>query len=104
MLQGCDRYKKLVDRYDWDKRVAMAVMRAESGCRANAVGDNYPIRGLHAVSCGLFQVRTVAKWRGTCKQLQKPSFNVKIAHKVYKGQGWKAWSVINNGKYLRYLK
>lgn len=82
----------------------MAVMQAESGCRQDAVGDTWAIGGVTAPSCGLFQVRTIAAWRGTCDQLKDPAFNVEKAYKVYQGQGWKAWTMYTNGRYLTYLK
>lgn len=101
--QGCAQYLPLVEKYDWDARIALAVMEAESHCKTDAVGDTWEIGGIVAPSCGLMQVRTIAEWRGTCEQLHNPEFNIDIAYKVYVGQGWKAWSVFNNGAYKKYL-
>lgn len=101
---GCEQYRKLFSKYDWNTRTMMAVMEAESSCVSSKVGDNYPINGVHAVSCGLLQVRTIAEWRGTCEQLQDPEFNIDIAYRVYKGQGMSAWSVYSSGKYLQFIR
>ena len=101
---GCEQYRKLFGGYDWDSRVMLAVMEAETHCRSNAVGDNFPINGVLAPSCGLLQVRTIAAWRGTCDQLKDRAFNVDIAYRVWQGQGYKAWSLFNNGTYLQYLR
>lgn len=110
-LGGCEQYRKLISQYDWNVRTMMAVMEAESfnrvekiSCDSAVVGDDFPIAGVHKVSCGLFQVRTVAEWRGTCDQLKDPEFNVSIAYKIYQGQGMSAWSAYTNGSYLQYLR
>lgn len=89
---GCEKYRHLIEQYDWDTEVFLQIAKAESGCNPLAVGDDYPIRGLHAASCGLFQVRTIAG-RPTCEALKDPATNVEWAHKIYKGQGYVAWSV-----------
>ncbi len=101
---GCEQYRALIQKYEWDSRLFMAIMEAESRCVSNRVGDDYPINGVHAVSCGLMQVRTIAPWRGTCEQLKDPEFNIDIAYKVYVGQGLTAWSTYTNGAYLRYIR
>lgn len=107
---GCEQYRQIMNKYDWDVRVMMAVMEAESynapakiSCDSQVEGDTWPIAGVLAHSCGLLQVRTIAEWRGTCEQLKDPEFNIDIAYKIYKGQGLTAWSVYSNGKYLKYL-
>ena len=92
-IQGCEAYRAEVAKYgDWSVAIMMQIMKAESGCRSTAVGDNYPIRGVHAVSCGLFQVRTISG-RPNCEALKDPSTNIAWAHKIYLGQGYRAWSV-----------
>jgi hypothetical protein len=102
VAQGCESYRAIVSQYNWDANVAMAVMQAESSCNHVAVGDNWAINGLHAPSCGLFQIRTLPNRPG-CEQLKDPNTNVAWAYKLYLARGWQPWSVYNNGKYLRYL-
>ena len=89
---GCDNYVAEIAKYAWNQTVAINVMSAESGCNPYAVGDNYPINGLHAASCGLFQIRTLSG-RPDCESLKDPATNVAWAYKVYLSQGWGAWSV-----------
>lgn len=102
IAQGCEAYRSAISQYAWDTQVAMAIMKAESTCNPHAVGDNYVIGGIHAPSCGLFQVRTLPGRPG-CEQLKDPSTNVAWAYKLYQGNGWSPWSVYKTGKYLSYL-
>lgn len=99
---GCEAFRTIVSEFDWDVSVMMAIMQAESGCTPHAVGDDYPIEGVHAPSCGLFQIRTLTG-RPNCEALKDPRTNVEWAYKIYKGHGLRAWSVFTNGKYQRYL-
>lgn len=90
--KGCEHYVAEVQKYAWNVSVAVNVMRAESGCNPTAIGDNYPINGLHAASCGLYQVRTLTG-RPDCETLKNPATNIQWAWRVYQSQGWSAWSV-----------
>jgi hypothetical protein len=90
--KGCENYRNLIGQYNWNEDVALQVMRAESGCNPNAVGDNRVIGGIYAPSCGLFQVRTL-KGRPSCDQLQNPTTNIEWAYRLYQASGWKPWSV-----------
>ena len=36
---GCEAYTNLLAQYDWDQRIARAVMQAESGCNPNALSS-----------------------------------------------------------------
>lgn len=101
---GCEQYRKLFGKYDWNSRTMLAVMEAETHCHSDRVGDNYPIAGVLAPSCGLLQVRTIAAWRGTCDQLKDPAFNIDIAYRIWQGQGYSAWTMYNNGTYLQYVR
>lgn len=99
---GCEAYREEISKYEWDVNLMMAIMKAESSCVPTKVGDNYPIRGLHAPSCGLFQVRTLSS-RPSCQALKDPATNIAWAYRIYQGQGLKAWSVYSNGKYKTHL-
>lgn len=70
---------------------AQAVMYGESGGRADAVGDDYPIKGQTIPSVGLFQIRTLPG-RPSSKQLKDAEFNVKYAAQMQAKQGWQPWS------------
>lgn len=89
---GCEAYRVEVAKYNWNTTIALKVMKAESGCNPNAVGDNRVIGGIYAPSCGLFQVRTLPG-RPSCEELKKPHINVAYAHRLYLASKWKPWSV-----------
>jgi len=67
-------------------------MMGESGGRAEAVGDDYPIAGVYAPSYGLFQIRGLPG-RPKKEQLLDPEFNVKYAADMWRKQKWQPWSV-----------
>ena len=89
---GCEQYRSLLNQYDWNVNTILAIMNAESSCNTYAVGDNYPINGLYAPSCGLLQIRTLSS-RPTCDQLKDPATNIAWGYKIYTSQGYGAWSV-----------
>lgn len=100
--KGCETYRAEVAKYDWNVNIALAIMKAESGCRTNAVGDNRVIGGIYAPSCGLLQIRTLSG-RPNCDQLKNPATNIAWAHKLYRASGWKPWTVYKTGAYRAYL-
>ncbi len=95
---GCEQYRDLVARYDWNVNVALNVMRAESGCNPTAVGDGhltYFQNGTrYGMSCGLFQVRFLPG-RPSCSEMQNPEANIAKAFKLYASGGWRHWTVCN---------
>lgn len=100
---GCEPIRSLVAQYNWNQSIALAIIQAESGCNPNAVGDNYPINGLYAPSCGLGQIRTLAG-RPSCEQLKDPATNIAWMYKISSGgTNWRPWSVFTNKKYLKFL-
>lgn len=97
---GCENYRSLVSQHSWNVDVALNVMRAESGCNPNAVGDNhlrYIQDGIeYGMSCGMFQVRFLPG-RPSCAAMQNPSENITYAYQLYASGGWRHWSVCNKG-------
>lgn len=94
---GCEAYRSLVAQYDWNVNIAMAVMRAESGCNPNAAN----LRDRHANctgSFGLFQLACF--WTSTPYD---PAHNVAKAYEIYSRSGWKPWGAYTNGSYKKYL-
>ena len=81
--------KKYFPESEWSN--AEKVMQAESGGKADNIGDNYPINGQTIPSVGLFQIRTLPG-RPTAEQLKDPEFNVKYAADMWKSQGWEPWT------------
>lgn len=100
---GCEQYRPLLSKYNWNVEVMLRVMDAESGCTSAAVGDrsisfwSVERNRLEGVSCGLVQVRVLAG-RPDCETLKDPATNIDWAYKIYTGQGYNAWSVCTNGK------
>lgn len=93
---GCERYRPLVEKYDWDVRIAMAIMQAESSCNPNAANwnDNH---GVCKGSFGLFQI--------SCHggAIYDPAANVQVAWQKYQARGWQPWGAFTNGSYLKFL-
>lgn len=95
---GCAQYLPLVEQYNWNARIATAIMQAESTdpagpCDPNAVSPlNYD--GLR--DYGLFQIHG--------EPIMRPAANVARAYQKYLSQGWQAWSTYNSGKYQQYLR
>jgi hypothetical protein len=92
---SCETYRPLVSQYSWNVSVAMAVMQAESGCRA-ITPDNAALNYDGVADHGLFQLHGIA--------VTDPAENVRIAYtNKYLTQGWGAWNAFSNGSYLKYL-
>ena len=93
--QGCEQYRSLLNQYTgWDVDTMLYAMQKESGCNPAAVGDNYPIGGVLAPSCGLLQIRTLAG-RPSCEALKDPATNIATAYRIWQGQGYRAWTVLH---------
>lgn len=102
---GCERFQPLLEKYNWDVRIMKAIMQAESSCNENATGDTsltFIQNGrTYGYSVSLFQVR-ILPGREHCDS-HDPATNIACAYHVWRGQGYKAWSVYTSGKYLKYL-
>ncbi|MFA5937472.1 MAG: hypothetical protein WC822_06380 [Candidatus Paceibacterota bacterium] len=88
---NCEAYRGLVSQYGWNVNVAMAVMKAESGCNTQAhnTTDNH---GVCMGSFGLFQI--------SCHSgaVYDPAQNIAIAWQKYSSRGWQPWGVCTSGK------
>jgi hypothetical protein len=93
---GCENYRHLVEQYDWDVRIALAVMKAESGCNPQAYNPEAH-RGCNG-SLGLFQIACVHH-----DSTFDPAGNVASAYRIYSSGGWRPWGAFTNGSYTRYL-
>ncbi len=105
---GCEQYRHLVAKYDWDVRTAMAIMQAEStqhGVACNALADNTGLNSDGTNDKGLMQINSVHVPHiiGDNERFT-PSANIRAAYAIYKGGGWSAWSAYNNGSYAKYLR
>ena len=101
-IGGCESYRPLINQYNWNTTVAMAVMQAESGCRADAFnGSNYD----GSNDAGLFQINSIHVQSGLISEQGRldAAQNIKAAYAIYSGRGWNAWSAFNNGRYAQFL-
>ena len=101
---GCERFRPLVQKYDWDVNTMLAIMQAESSCNPNETGDKsltFQQNGrTYGYSVSLLQVR-ILPGREHCDS-HDPATNIACAYRIWKGQGYEAWTVYTNGKYRRY--
>lgn len=91
VAQGCDAYSRMIAQYDWNAKVMTAVMRAESSCDPYAVNThNYD--GVY--DYGLLQLHG--------QRIYDPADNIAAAYRLWRVQGYGAWTAYNSGAYLRY--
>lgn len=95
--QGCDAYTSTFSQYDWNVRTAIAICKAESSGRTDALSPTCD-RGLMQINC--IHADMV---NGNLETLFNPTTNIQVANRVYLSQGWRGWSTYNNGAYLKYL-
>lgn len=95
--------RKEVSRWnDWDTDTMVAIAKAESHCRADAVGDTtitFENNGrTYGYSIGTLQVRILPgrEWCETGDYYE-------CAHAIWTRQGYNAWSVYQNMRYLEYI-
>ena len=82
--------EKILQKFGKDGEKMLAVANCESRLNPNAVGDDYVIRGLHAPSIGLFQIRTL-KGRPSAEELKNVDTNIDFAYQLYSKQGLTPW-------------
>ena len=110
-ITGCNTIKDSIERYtDWNVNIMTAISMAESGC--NASKNNLTKTETHigydgSVVCvgsyGALQVGCVHKLNDV-SSLDNLNVNVDVAHSVWLGQGYNAWTTYSSEKYLRYLR
>lgn len=89
---------------NWDAKTALAVVRAESDCRFDAVGQNTD----GTIDRGYWQINSIHPGI-TPEQYGDPiastnhAYGIYLAEKNRSGNGWKAWSSYNNGSYKKFL-
>ncbi len=98
---GCEQYRSLVQKYDWNVDIALAVMQAESSCISDR--DNTGLNYDGSNDKGLMQINSIHSNIISDLDRLDPVENIRAAYEVYRGSGWKAWSAYNNGSYLKFL-
>lgn len=102
---GCEQYRSLVSLYNWDVNVALAIMRAESGC--NHMADNSGLNRDGTSDKGLMQINSIHVTSGLISDQGRydPAANLDAAYKLYRGAGnsFTPWAAYNSGKHLQYL-
>ena len=89
---GCSEYRYLVEQYDWNVQIMLAVMQAESSCNPNAVNPvNYDGVGDY----GLMQLHG--------QYVLDPAQNVAAAYRLWKVQGYTAWVAYSSGSYWKFM-
>jgi hypothetical protein len=75
-------------------------MKGESSCNPHAINhqDNHKVC---IASYGLFQVGCLHFSEGQDKT--DIETNIAVAYKVWKSQGYRAWTVYTSGKYLQFM-
>lgn len=93
----CDAYIPLIEKYDWPVQTAVAIMKAESGCRA-ITPSNASINYDDVPDYGLFQLHGM--------DITDPAQNIETAYRVkyLPSHSFNAWNTYTGGQYRRYLQ
>jgi len=88
--------QKICEKFKEDCQVAVAVAKAESGLRCDAISPTN--------DHGVFQINAVhfPKFKG--KDPYDCDANIEVAYEIYKRQGFYSWTVYRTGSYKRFLK
>jgi len=91
---ACAQYRPLLAQYGWNVNVMYGVMQAESHCNPNA--NNHGVGNYDGIpDYGLMQLHGQA--------IYDPVQNVAAAYRLWKVQGYRAWTTYTSGLYLAYL-
>lgn len=88
-VPSADCYYSLLSQYEWDVATMQRIMRAESGCNPtnhNWADNHRSCKG----SYGLMQIGCVHGY--SVEYLSDPANNIAVAYKVWKSQGYRAWT------------
>lgn len=98
-VAGCNQFRHLVEKYDWDTELVMKIMELESSCRPEVVNNN-PKTGDHSI--GLMQINLFKYLKNTRpneEELKDPAKNLEFAYKLYTSRGnYKDWSTYKKAK------
>lgn len=91
-----------------DLRLMMAIAKAESGLRIDALGDTTITDATWGPSVGVLQVRTIKPGHAQGCRIYETLWNnlqaqTDCAKQIYDSQGLNAWSAYTNGSYKKFL-
>ena len=89
---------KICNAFVEDCKIMIAIATAESGLNPKAI-NNKNTNG--TTDAGLFQINDIHGY--SVEDRLDVDKNISMAKKVYDRQGLTAWSVYNNGKYLKFM-
>lgn len=101
-VTGCRAYLPLVQKYNWNVSVAMAIAQTESNCNPGATSPtNYD----GSIDRGIMQINSIHADMvgGELSTLYSPAINIAVAYRIYAANGWRAWSSYTSGAYLKHL-
>jgi hypothetical protein len=84
----------------YDCRVALAVAKAESNMKVDAIGINSS-----SVDIGLFQINSVHLKKPECSldKIVTAEGNIACAYSIWQDQGWRPWVTFTNGSFKNNL-
>lgn len=85
-----------------DCKIALAVAKAESGMREDAININTN----NTIDVGIFQINSVHFKQAGCslKDITDAYKNVDCAYSIFKSSGWNAWVAFTKGYFVDKLK
>ena len=110
-VTGCEAVAVEINKYGgWDHQIMLAIAKAEnSTCdplkhnlKAEETHYNYKGEVICVGSYGVLQVGCLHYRAG--ESPDDLATNVRVAHRVWEGAGYTAWTMYKNGRYLNYLQ
>lgn len=88
-VAGCEQYRPLLAKYDWNVDTMMRIMSSESRC----LPTNHNWTDNHGVCKGSFGLLQIGCLHGySAAYLENPTNNITAAYKVWKSSSYGAWS------------
>lgn len=86
----------------YDCKTALAVARAESGMKEDAININTN----NTIDVGIFQINSIHFTKDGCslKEVVDAHSNVDCAYTIWEASGWNPWVVFNNGNFINHLE
>lgn len=110
-VTGCEAVAREIAKYGgWDNQIMLAIAKAEnSTCDPlvhNLSAGETHYNGKGEIICvgshGVLQVGCLHYRDG--ESFDDLATNVAVAHRVWEGAGYTAWTMYKNGRYLKYLQ